>query len=198
MLSRTLSPLRTTAALGLVLSSLLVLASCDEPQSSGDGDAGLACAVGTTGCACAQGGACATTANGEALSCVEGLCIPSTCAAGSTGCVCRGGTRCDVASDVCTQGVCKAADCVAGELHCDCLAGTCGAGLFCDAALGDGTCVDATGHPGGPCPSNGLCLGQNRCDPSSRTCVHCEPGSQACVPSATGCNEGLGDRKSVV
>ena len=192
MLSRTLSPLRTTAALGLVLSSLLVLASCDEPQSSGDGDAGLACAVGTTGCACAQGGACATTANGEALSCVEGLCIPSTCAAGSTGCVCRGGTRCDVASDVCTQGVCKAADCVAGELHCDCLAGTCGAGLFCDAALGDGTCVDATGHPGGPCPSNGLCLGQNRCDPSSRTCVHCEPGSQACVPSATGCNEGLG------
>lgn len=169
------------------IAALALAASCGEPPS----DTSPECERGALGCACAIGDVCATNAHGESLRCMDAVCVPATCDPGALGCVCRAGTSCDDADSACVAGVCKAMNCRAGELHCDCLVGTCGAGLYCDASFGEGTCVDSTGFPGGPCMTNSLCHNQSRCDHATDTCIYCELGSQGCAPDRGACNAGL-------
>lgn len=178
-------------ALRLLLLSLLALGCegvvvVDEPDAASE-----PCELGTAGCACARGDVCGATQDGEMLLCQEGLCVGARCAAGALGCVCRGGDACDGEGLECRGGVCRGADCAAGELGCECVAGTCGASLYCDRALGGGTCVDGTGYPGGACPDMGLCRDTSRCDAELDVCVPCSPGSQGCVPNEGRCNAGL-------
>lgn len=172
------------------LSALAVVASCGDPEGASE-HTGEQCEAGSLGCACASGDTCGTNARGESLVCHEGTCEPAGCMSGERGCVCRAGTLCDDSADACVAGVCKPTGCRAGELDCDCLLGTCGAGLYCDLTLGEGTCVDDSGFPGGECLANGLCHDQSRCDRNTDTCVRCDPGSQGCVPDRGTCNAGL-------
>ena len=168
---------------------LALAASCGEPAP--DEAPVIDCDPGSLGCACASADTCGTSTNGEALRCMDAVCVPTRCAPGDTGCVCRAGTTCSEANDACVAGVCKPVGCAAGALSCDCLVGTCGAGLYCDDAYGSGTCVDDAGFAGGECLPNGLCHNQSRCDHDSGTCVPCELGSQGCAPNRGVCNVGL-------
>ncbi len=180
------SPLR---ALALLLA--IAFAACGQPAATEPPPVVSDCPVGGLGCACASGDTCGASAAGEALQCMDEVCVSMTCAPGTTGCVCRGGADCAAATDQCDLGVCKPTDCAAGTASCDCLLGECGAGLYCDASLGGGTCIDGTGFPGGACPDNGLCHNQSRCDRDTNTCIHCELGSQGCAPDHGACNAGL-------
>jgi hypothetical protein len=170
--------------------ALLALVGCEGASAPVGADGGEPCEPGTANCECARGDVCGATEDGEMLLCQEGLCVGARCVAGSLACVCRGGDECDGELE-CRSGVCRSGECAAGELGCECLAGTCGADLYCDRALGGGTCVDGTGYPGGPCPEMGLCRDTSRCDAELDICVPCSPGSQGCVPDGGRCNAGL-------
>ncbi|UJR82189.1 WAP domain-containing protein [Sandaracinus amylolyticus] len=184
-------PRAARLAAWLTMSMLALVAGCEGSGGEAPGDDAGPCDPGALGCACARGDVCATTEDGEALLCEEGLCVGARCAPGTTACVCRAGTECDGEGLECRDGICRGTGCVAGQMGCECLAGSCGGGLYCDTTLGGGTCVDATGYPGGPCPEMGLCREQSRCDSDLDVCVPCSPGSQGCVPSAGRCNDGL-------
>lgn len=184
----------------LLCSAVLLFAACGdelqpvEPDLPVSVDAGRmdTCETGDLGCDCASGDVCGTDSRGERLICQENLCVSPNCEAGTTGCVCRASSGCLDEADACSDGVCMPRGCQAGELNCECLSGTCNANLHCNTSLGGGTCVDGTGHPGGPCPKEGSCFGHSRCDTSTDTCIHCDAGSQGCVATeAGGCNEGL-------
>ncbi|HVK78400.1 MAG TPA: hypothetical protein VM734_34110 [Kofleriaceae bacterium] len=183
--------IRPAFALTLALTAVAALAALGACGDTPPGGATSDCPPGSLGCVCASGDTCGTLSNGEALRCMDGACVPMTCAPGTPGCVCRGGVDCDDAGDECKLGICKPVDCAAGTASCDCLLGECGAALYCDLSLGGGTCVDGTGFPGGPCPANGLCHNQSRCDRALDVCVHCELGSQGCAPDRGVCNPGL-------
>lgn len=173
-----------------ILAWIVLVAACDGPPAE-QADGG-SCDPGALGCECARGDRCGTAGDGEPLVCDEGTCVPARCAPGSAACVCRAGSECDGDDLECRGGVCRPAQCAAGEEGCECLLGSCEPGLHCNDGLGSGTCVDATGWPGGPCPESGLCRQESRCDNDLDVCVPCSPGSQGCVPrDGVLCNEGL-------
>lgn len=184
----TLRPSLTRALLLIIA----LLAACGGGPTEAPPDAPAAtCPVGALGCACASGNTCGASAAGEALQCMDDVCVSMKCAPGGTGCVCHGGTDCNDPADSCVLGVCKPTSCAAGSASCDCLLGSCNANLYCDTSLGGGTCIDSTGFPGGACPANQLCHDQSRCDRDTSTCVHCDLGSQGCAPDHGVCNAGL-------
>lgn len=150
------------------------------------------CPVGTLGCECAAGDVCALSPSGQMLSCDRGVCA-FECTRGDTICLCDDDGACLSGGDECgTDGYCRPAGCAAGEEHCTCLAGACAPGLHCLGDRGpEGSCVDATGYPGGPCPAEGMCHGESRCDADIDMCVVCEPGSAGCVPDGERCDFGL-------
>lgn len=186
----TFRDLESTLLRALLLASS-VLAGCEGAVVTMEDDGGVIdCVLGTAGCACARGDVCGTTDDGESLLCRDGVCVGARCAPGSLSCVCRGGGECDAELE-CRDGICRGSECAAGEMGCECVAGSCGASLYCDRSLGGGTCVDATGYPGGPCPEMGLCRDTSRCDAELDVCVPCSPGSQGCVPDDGRCNAGL-------
>jgi hypothetical protein len=164
---------------------------CPDPQVCAAGVCsapGAACDVGSAGCTCAAGNRCGTSATGEALTCVEGLCQSPACLAGGTGCACRAG-GCDGEGDACVDGFCQPEGCLPGEEHCSCLAGGCDPGFIC---LDDSVCVDGRGFEGGACLDNNRCRHGNRCDSDQGVCVHCELGSEGCQCTATDtCGAGL-------
>lgn len=180
------------AAVALLFSVGSLTSSCTPVDSPTATEGGALCPDGDLGCACLPDGRCGSDADGAVLICQRNHCVPPTCSAGSNGCVCRGGILCDDGTASCVGGVCLAESCTPGALDCPCAAGSCGAGLHCDRSLGGGICVDGNGHTGGACLENGLCHGENLCEPISEICVHCEPGSQGCLASSEGnCSAGL-------
>lgn len=147
------------------------------------------CQVGTEGCVCAAGDRCGTSAVGESLACMDGVCQAPSCMLGDTGCLCRDGVSCTAAGDICRNGHCQPEGCLPGEEHCDCLAGGCDPGLICAS---NGLCADDQGHEGGDCFDNNRCHRGNRCDSEQDLCVHCELGSEGCQCTDAGtCGAGL-------
>lgn len=147
------------------------------------------CQVGSEGCFCAAGDRCGTSAVGETLVCMEGLCQAPSCMLGDTGCQCRGGEDCNAEGDACSGGYCQPDGCLPGEKNCECLAGGCDPGLICATS---GLCIDSKGYEGGQCLDNNRCHRGNRCDSDQNMCVYCELGSEGCQCSSAGtCGGGL-------
>lgn len=158
----------------------------DSSTPSREVDTTPDCTVGTLGCACGVGGGCALAPDGEALTCVAGLCLLPTCPAGELGCACRG-DRCD--EGACVAELCVRQDCAPGSDNCTCASWGCEVGLVCkDGAV----CVDSRGYEGGACLPNGRCHDGNRCELGQDLCVFCERGTQGCACTTAGtCGSGL-------
>lgn len=187
--------LHITRRILLVLAVGVILLGCGGGDSADDCAGGVCtpaggdCQTGTEGCVCAAGDRCGTSAVGETLACMDGICQAPSCMLGDTGCQCRAGGLCNAGGDACKSGYCQPDGCLPGEESCECLAGGCDPGLICGTS---GLCVDSQGYEGGACLDNNRCHRGNRCDSDQDLCVYCELGSEGCQCTGAGtCGSGL-------
>jgi len=104
-----------------------------------------ACPAGTQGCPCLTDGSC-NSAEGPALECVEGLCVPEGTVVGGLGDPCDSEKLCGILEGTqleCKEGTCQlpGEECPAGTLECPCDEGKCAEGLECT----DGKCLAQAG-----------------------------------------------------